>query len=97
MQGKSNQVGRSAKTESNNQISLDDSDMTGGRGWHGNSEGHAAAGKKGGETVAKDKQHMAEIGRRGGQSVSRDRNHMAEIGRRGGKSRTPNSANSAAK
>ncbi|MFO1432020.1 MAG: KGG domain-containing protein [Candidatus Competibacteraceae bacterium] len=45
------------------------------------------AGRKGGQTVSRDRQHMAEIGRRGGQTVSRDRQHMAEIGRKGGKRR----------
>lgn len=55
-----------------------------GRGWHGNPEGHAEAGRKGGKTVSRDRQHMAEIGRKGGISVSQDRKHMAEIGRKGG-------------
>ena len=55
-----------------------------GRGWHGNPEGHAAAGRKGGRKVAQDREHMAEIGRRGGSKVSENREHMAEIGRRGG-------------
>lgn len=45
------------------------------------------AGRKGGETVSQDKEHMASIGRKGGRSVSQDRSHMASIGRRGGKSR----------
>src|SRR5947209_26847 len=43
-----------------------------------------AAGRKGGESVSRDRRHMSEIGRRGGESVSRDRDHMAEIGREGG-------------
>ena len=43
-----------------------------------------AAGAKGGESVATDREHMREIGRRGGQSVSRDAEHMARIGRLGG-------------
>ena len=55
-----------------------------GRGWHGDPEGHANAGRKGGKQVSIDKAHMAEIGRKGGISVSRDRNHMASIGRKGG-------------
>jgi uncharacterized protein len=42
------------------------------------------AGKKGGEAVSRNRQHMAEIGRRGGERVSQDRGHMAQIGRRGG-------------
>lgn len=65
-----------------------------GRGWHGDSEGHAAAGRKGGQTVAQNRDHMAAIGRKGGQAVSRDRRHMAEIGRRGGQARGKNSAQS---
>src|SRR5258705_7651422 len=43
-----------------------------------------AAGRKGGETVSRDRDHMAHIGRRGGEAVSRDREHMANIGRKGG-------------
>ena len=42
------------------------------------------AGRKGGQTVSRDREHMARIGRKGGQSVSRDREHMARIGREGG-------------
>ena len=42
------------------------------------------AGKKGGEAVSRNRQHMAEIGRRGGERVSQDREHMAQIGRKGG-------------
>jgi uncharacterized protein len=42
------------------------------------------AGRKGGEAVSRDRQHMAEIGKKGGEAVSRDRQHMAEIGRDGG-------------
>jgi len=45
-----------------------------------------AAGRKGGEAVSRDRQHMSEIGRKGGVAVSRDRQHMAEIGREGGES-----------
>jgi general stress protein YciG len=59
-------------------------DHTVGRGWHGNSEGHAAAGRKGGSKVSENREHMAEIGRRGGSKVAMDRDHMAAIGRRGG-------------
>ena len=64
-----------------------DDNGIGGRGWHGNPEGHAAAGRKGGQKVAKDRDHMAAIGRKGGEAVSRDRQHMADIGRKGGQSR----------
>jgi hypothetical protein len=42
------------------------------------------AGKKGGEAVSRNRQHMAEIGRKGGERVSQDREHMAQIGRKGG-------------
>jgi uncharacterized protein len=42
------------------------------------------AGAKGGRSVSRNRQHMAEIGRKGGKSVSQDREHMAEIGRKGG-------------
>ncbi len=65
-----------------------DNKTTGGRGWHGNSEGHAAAGRKGGQTVSQNRDHMAEIGRKGGQAVSKNRDHMAAIGRKGGQSRS---------
>ncbi len=44
------------------------------------------AGRKGGEAVSRNRQHMASIGRRGGETVSRDREHMANIGRKGGES-----------
>ena len=67
------------------QRSGDDAHQTGsGRGWHGDPEGHAAAGRKGGQKVARNKEHMASIGRKGGEAGSRDRQHMAEIGRKGG-------------
>jgi general stress protein YciG len=46
-----------------------------------------AAGRKGGQAVSQDRDHMAEIGRRGGSAVSQDRDHMAEIGREGGQAR----------
>jgi uncharacterized protein len=42
------------------------------------------AGRKGGLTVSRNKEHMAKIGRKGGEAVSRDREHMASIGRKGG-------------
>ena len=60
----------------------------GGRGWHGDPQGHAVAGSKGGRKVSQDREHMASIGRKGGQTVSRDREHMAEIGRKGGQARS---------
>ena len=45
------------------------------------------AGRKGGEVVSRNREHMAMIGRKGGETVSRDRQHMSEIGREGGESR----------
>ena len=45
------------------------------------------AGKKGGEAVSKDREHMADIGKKGGEAVSQDREHMADIGKKGGESR----------
>lgn len=44
------------------------------------------AGRKGGQTVSQDHEHMAEIGRKGGKAVSQDRQHMSEIGIKGGSS-----------
>ncbi len=46
------------------------------------------AGKKGGEAVSEDKEHMAEIGKKGGEAVSEDKEHMAEIGKKGGEARS---------
>jgi general stress protein YciG len=43
-----------------------------------------AAGRKGGETVSRNRLHMSAIGRKGGEAVSRDRAHMSAIGREGG-------------
>ncbi|HZO87072.1 MAG TPA: KGG domain-containing protein [Chthonomonadaceae bacterium] len=43
-----------------------------GRGWHGDPQGHAQAGRKGGEEVSKDREHMAEIGRKGGEARAKD-------------------------
>jgi len=42
------------------------------------------AGRKGGQVVSQDREHMAAIGREGGEAVSRDREHMSAIGRKGG-------------
>src|SRR3954447_25691475 len=42
------------------------------------------AGRKGGEVVSRNRDHMASIGPKGGEAVSRDREHMAMIGRKGG-------------
>jgi len=51
-------------------------------------EFYQSIGRKGGEVVSKDKQHMAAIGRKGGEAVSRDRAHMALIGQKGGEARS---------
>jgi uncharacterized protein len=45
------------------------------------------AGRKGGQIVSRDREHMAAIGAKGGRRVSQDREHMAEIGARGGQRR----------
>lgn len=50
----------------------------------GSHEQHVEAGRKGGEAVSQDRDHMAEIGKKGGETVSQDREHMAEIGKKGG-------------
>ena len=47
-----------------------------------------AAGRKGGQSVSRNRAHMSAIGRKGGEAVSRDRSHMAAIGREGGQGRT---------
>ena len=44
----------------------------------------AAAGRKGGASVSRDREHMAKLGSLGGVKVSRDRAYMSELGRRGG-------------
>lgn len=61
------------------------------RGWHGDSQGHARAGRKGGEKVSQDREHMREIGRKGGQAsggnFANNRQRAQEAGRKGGESR----------
>lgn len=49
------------------------------------SEEAREAGRKGGETVSEDREHMSDIGKKGGETVSKDREHMSDIGREGGK------------
>jgi hypothetical protein len=87
-------VRREQHTETHSKMETDEhtsnAGSRSGRGWHGDPQGHAAAGRKGGQKVARNRDHMAEIGRRGGEAVSRDRQHMAEIGRRGGQARGEN-------
>lgn len=51
-------------------------------------EFYQSIGRKGGEVVSKDRQHMSSIGRKGGEAVSRDRAHMAQIGQKGGEARS---------
>ncbi len=48
------------------------------------SEEAREAGKKGGETVSQDREHMSDIGKKGGETVSQDREHMSDIGKKGG-------------
>ena len=56
-----------------------------GRGWHGDPQGHAEAGRKGGEEVSKDRQHMSEIGKKGGEARADDPDvRSGELGRKGG-------------
>jgi len=76
-------------TKSQDEVSQDNDAETaaGGRGWHGDSEGHARAGRKGGTAVSRNREHMAQIGSKGGKTVSSNREHMAQIGSRGGKAR----------
>lgn len=57
----------------------DDKDTRGGT-----HEQHVEAGRKGGEAVSSDREHMADIGHKGGEAISEDREHMADIGRKGG-------------
>lgn len=66
------------------EVSENQNASAGNRGWHGDPQGHAEAGRKGGVKVASDRDHMSEIGRIGGARIARDRAYMAEIGRRGG-------------
>ena len=48
------------------------------------SEEARAAGRKGGQSISRNREHMSAIGRKGGEAVSRDRSHMVAIGREGG-------------
>jgi general stress protein YciG len=63
-----------------------------GRGWHGDPEGHAQAGKKGGRKVARerDSNFFSEIGRKGGQNspgkFEKGSERAREAGRKGGRS-----------
>lgn len=63
----------------------------GGRAAHESGHAHEfsseearEAGRKGGESVSQNRQHMSTIGQKGGEAVSENREHMADIGRKGG-------------
>ena len=86
MTDSSNRGFASMDTEKKRQIA-----SRGGRAAHEKGTAHEftpdeakQAGRKGGEAVSQNREHMASIGRRGGAAVSRDREHMASIGRKGG-------------
>lgn len=71
----------------------------GGRSAHQSAHAHEfdpgearEAGRKGGDAVSQDRQHMSEIGEKGGEAVSADREHMSEIGRKGGERRGTDSS-----
>lgn len=51
-----------------------------GRGWYGDSEGHARAGRKGGEATASQRgqSFYSEIGRKGGKSSSKKSRRSSE-------------------
>jgi len=65
-----------------------------GRGWHGDSEGHAKAGKKGGQKVAAERgeEFYEEIGSQGGQAsptkFKAGDKRTEEIARKGGEARS---------
>lgn len=50
------------------------------------------AGRKGGQILSRDRDHMSKIGRRGGTTISKDRDHMARIGAKGGRRRAENAS-----
>jgi uncharacterized protein len=64
-----------------------------GRGWHGDSKGHALAGKLGGQATAEEygPQFYHEIGRKGGSVSSgnfkNNPQRASQAGRKGGRSR----------
>ena len=65
---------------------------TRGRGWHGDPEGHAKAGRKGGEKVSQERgpEFYSEIGRKGGEAspgkFEKGSQRAREAGRKGGES-----------
>lgn len=68
-------------------------DETKGRGWHGNSQGHRAAGKAGGQKTSEThgRDFYKKIGKKGGQSspgnFKNNPQRAREAGRKGGKAR----------
>lgn len=65
----------------------------GGKGWHGDPEGHARAGRKGGEKVAAERgsEFFSEIGRKGGEAspgkFQKGSERARQAGRKGGRAR----------
>jgi len=63
-----------------------------GKGWHGDPEGHAKAGRKGGKATAEkfDEVYFARIGRKGGKTTSQEhgKHFYQKIGRMGGMARS---------
>jgi uncharacterized protein len=63
-----------------------------GSGWHGDPEGHAEAGRKGGEKVAEERgpEFFSEIGKKGGEAsptkFEKGSEAAREAGRKGGES-----------
>jgi general stress protein YciG len=49
-------------------------------------EQRSEIGRRGGQAVSRNREHMAQIGRKGGLAVSSNREHMAQIGQKGGRS-----------
>lgn len=68
------------------------------RGWHGDSQGHALAGRKGGKTTSNiyGKSFYVEMGRKGGKASSgkfvEGSERAREAGRKGGKKSRKNKA-----
>jgi hypothetical protein len=58
-----------------------------GRGWHGDPEGHAAAGRIGGAKMALDREEMGRRGRIGGLARSKNPETMSAIGKLGAAAR----------
>jgi general stress protein YciG len=60
-----------------------------GKGWHGNSAGHAAAGRLGGQVSGgnfkNDREKAAAAGRASGGNFKNNREKAVAAGRRGGK------------